>query len=151
MSNRVGLRHGEVSRVVEWIKSHEPTIWCIAGASIVAFIASVIAVPLLVVRIPSDYFAHRRRHREQRPDPRSVVRGVLLIGKNLVGYVFIAAGIMMLVLPGPGMVTILTGVMLLNFPGKYRLERWIVSRRPVLRSVNRLRRRAGRPPLFLER
>jgi hypothetical protein len=37
--------------------------------------------------------------------------------------------------------------MLLNFPGKYRLERWIAARRPVLRSINWLRRRAGRAPL----
>jgi len=57
------------------------------------------------------------------------------------------AGIIMLVLPGQGIFTILIGIMLLNFPGKYRLERWIVARRPVLRSINWLRRRAGRAPL----
>jgi hypothetical protein len=74
----------------------------------------------------------------------------LLIGRNLLGYVFIVAGILMLVTPGQGMLTILIGLTLVNFPRKYRLERWIVSRRPVLRSVNWLRRRAGCPPLSLE-
>jgi hypothetical protein len=75
----------------------------------------------------------------------------LVIGKSLLGYVFIAAGVLMLVLPGQGMLTILVGIILVDFPGKYRLERWIVTRRPVLRFINRLRRRAGRAPLVLAR
>jgi hypothetical protein len=37
--------------------------------------------------------------------------------------------------------------MLLDFPGKYRLERWLATRRAVWRSINWLRRRAGREPL----
>jgi hypothetical protein len=131
----------------EWIHSHRTIIWWIASASIVTFIATLIIVPLLVVRIPSDYFAHGRRLRKQWAGRHSALRWVLLIGKNLFGYVFIVAGIIMLVLPGQGMLTILIGIMLLNFPGKYRLERWFVSRRPVLRSINWLRRRAGQTPL----
>jgi len=136
--------------VVEWIKSHEAALWWIAGGSVVMFIASPIVVPLLVARIPFDYFAHRKRHRKQGAGQHSVVRVALLIGKNVLGYAFIVAGIIMLVLPGQGMLTILIGITLVNFPGRYRLERWFVSRRPVLRSINWLRRRAGQPPLSLE-
>jgi hypothetical protein len=69
--------------------------------------------------------------------------------KNLMGYVLIAAGIAMLVLPGQGMVTMLLGIILVDLPGKYRLERWLVARGPVFRSINWLRRRAGRDPLVL--
>ena len=43
--------------------------------------------------------------------------------------------------------TILVGMMLLNFPGKYQFERWLVTRRPVARSINWLRRRANKGPL----
>ncbi|MDP2898306.1 MAG: PGPGW domain-containing protein [bacterium] len=136
--------------MIKWIQSHRAAIWWIAGASILVFIASLIIVPLLVVRIPSDYFAHRSRHIKPRAGRRSLLRWVLLVGKNLLGYVFVFAGLIMLVLPGQGMVTILIGITLVDFPGKYRFERWVVSRGPVLRSINRLRKRAGRPPLFLE-
>ena len=73
-----------------------------------------------------------------------------MIGKNLLGYIFVVAGLIMLVLPGQGIFTILIGVMLLNFPGKYQLEQWIVARRPVLHSINWLRRRAGRAALVLD-
>jgi hypothetical protein len=60
---------------------------------------------------------------------------------------FIAAGIAMLVLPGQGLLTILIGFLMLDFPGKYRVEKWLVSRRRLLGAINWLRRRAGRVPL----
>jgi hypothetical protein len=53
----------------------------------------------------------------------------------------------MLIVPGQGMLTIAVGLVLTNFPGKFRLERWIATRRSVWRSINWLRRRAGREPL----
>jgi hypothetical protein len=74
----------------------------------------------------------------------------LLVGRNVLGYVFIVVGTAMLVLPGPGILTIVVGIILLNFPGKYRLERWMVELRPVLRSINWLRQRAKKTPIVLE-
>ena len=82
-------------------------------------------------------------------DHHPVARGILLAGQNLLGYTFIVEGIAMLVLPGQGMLTILVGIILSDFPSKYKLERWVVTRRPVSRSVNWLGRRAERPPLVL--
>ena len=54
----------------------------------------------------------------------------------------------MLVLPGQGILTILIGIMFINFPGKYRLERWVVLRAPVLNVINKMRHRAGHAPLI---
>jgi len=62
----------------------------------------------------------------------------------------LVAGIAMLVLPGQGVLTIVIGIMLLDFPGKYRFERSLAARRPVLRSINWLRRRANRPLLHVD-
>ncbi len=59
----------------------------------------------------------------------------------------ILLGIVLLVLPGQGVLTILLGIAVAEFPGKYRLERWVLSRRPVLRAVNGLRRGRRRAPL----
>jgi len=136
--------------MVQWIQSHEVILWWLAAVSIVTFVSTLVAVPLLVVKIPSDYFAHGRHTRVQWADLHAVVRWMLLLAKNLLGYILIAAGILMLVLPGQGMLTIVAGIMLLNFPGKYKLERWIVSHRPVLQSINWARQRAGKAPLVLE-
>ena len=133
--------------MIEWIQSNETALLWLAVSTVITFMATLIVVPILVVRIPSDYFSRTRRHHKLWANHHPVVRAMLLIGKNALGYIFVVAGIIMLVLPGQGIFAILIGIMLLNFPGKYRLERWIAARRPVLRSINWLRRRAGRAPL----
>ena len=75
---------------------------------------------------------------------------MLLAAKNLLGYLLIVAGIAMLLLPGQGVLTMLLGFIMVDLPGKYRFERWLVARPLVLRSINMLRRRAGREPLILD-
>jgi hypothetical protein len=130
--------------MIEWIQGNETVLWWLAASTVITFIATLIAVPILVVRIPSDYFSRRNNHPRLWADHHPVVRAMLLTGKNALGLVFVVVGIIMLALPGQGIFTILIGIMLLNFPGKYRLEWWVVTRGPVLRSINWLRRRAGR-------
>lgn len=139
-----------VGPIVDWIRANEAMLFALAGASTFVFMATLIAVPWLAVRLPYDYFAHRKRRPVPRTDQHPVFRGVLIAGKNLLGAAFVLVGLAMLVLPGQGLLTILAGIVLLDFPGKYRLEYWVVSRRPVLRSINWLRRRAGRPPLIVK-
>ena len=76
-----------------------------------------------------------------------LVRCVVLLIKNLLGFVFILLGLAMLVLPGQGLLTLLIGVLLLNVPGKYRFERWLIQQPSVNKAVSWLRQRAGRRPL----
>ena len=141
--------NSEANHMIQWIQGHETILWWMAAVSAVTFVSTLVVVPLLVVKIPSDYFTHERRKSALWADRHAAVRWLLLLAKNLLGYILVAAGTVMLVLPGQGMLTIIAGIMLLNFPGKYRLERWIVSRRPVLQSINWARRRGGQPPLVL--
>jgi len=134
--------------MLNWITIDETTIWYLAAFSIVSFIATLLLVPVLVIRIPEDYFAEKKRHRwEPWAHEHPLIRWSLLIAKNSLGYIIIVLGIAMLVLPGQGILTILIGIMFINFPGKYRLERWVVMRAPVLNTINKLRQRAGRAPL----
>ena len=133
----------------EWIALNETALWWLAALSAASFVGTIALVPFLVIRIPEDYFAATRRHRwEPWAHQHPVIRWSLLITKNIAGYFFITLGIAMLVLPGQGTLTIIIGIMFINFPGKYRLERWIVTRGPVLHTINRLRRRAGHAPLI---
>ena len=132
--------------MAEWAHSHETLLWWLAAASLVTFVATLVIVPWLVVRIPPDYFLPKKRRRRPRTGLRRMRHWALLTVRNVLGYALVAAGIPMLPLPGQGLLTILIGITLLSFPGKYRLERWVVTRKPVLRSVNWLRRRAGKSP-----
>ena len=67
--------------------------------------------------------------------------------KNVLGVVLILLGILMLLTPGQGILTILIGVLLVNVPGKFAMERWVVTRPGVLRTLNRFRAKIGRPPI----
>ncbi len=109
-------------------------------------VVALIATPWVVTRLPADYFDHQKReawHRKGGEPPAALLLGLL---KNIVGALLLALGVVMLVTPGQGLLTILVGLLLMNFPGKYRLERWLVQRPGVLKSLNWLRKRRGVPP-----
>jgi hypothetical protein len=129
---------------VDW---HSILGW-LALVSVVTFAGSMILVPYMAVRIPADYFHAPRRGRTAWGRRHPVLRLLLALFKNLLGFVLVLAGILMLFLPGQGLLTILIGTLFMNFPGKYRLERALVARGPVLRGINWIRLRAGREPLL---
>jgi hypothetical protein len=122
----------------------------LAAASALMFAVSILVIPLVAARIPADYFcAHRRGPtgwRKRHPGLRLCV----LVLKNVLGLALVLAGVLMLFLPGQGLLTIFLAIMLMDFPGKYRLERYIISRGPVLRGINWLRQRSGVAPLVVE-
>jgi hypothetical protein len=136
--------------MLAWIRTHEVLLGWLSAASVLVFVGSLIAVPWLIVRIPADYFVARRRGGDDRP-ARSRWRWTLLILKNVFGVVLILAGVAMLVLPGQGILAILVGLMCLDVPGKYGLELRLVRQRPVIGSINWVRRKAGRAPLQVPR
>ena len=117
----------------------------------ITFLATLIAIPWLVIRIPADYFSYAKRRRQTKHSNHPLVQLALVILKNVLGTVFIMTGILMLVLPGQGVLTIVIGITCLDFPGKYQLERKLVSFRPVLRSINWLRQKAKRDTLKLDK
>ena len=57
----------------------------------------------------------------------------------------------MLALPGQGLLTLLVGLSLLDLPHRRSIELWVLRRGPVLRSLNWVRRKAGKAPLELPR
>ncbi len=52
-------------------------------------------------------------------------------------------------IPGPGIITVVLGLMLLDFAEKRRWARWVISRPPIFRAVNGLRRKYRKPPFTL--
>ncbi|MBL9077819.1 MAG: hypothetical protein JNL08_09960 [Planctomycetes bacterium] len=115
--------------------------------SLASAVLTVLLLPVVVVRLPADYFTASRRDLARRRGPLLWLEHAL---RNLVGVLFVLAGVAMLVLPGQGLLTILIGLLLIDFPGKRALERRLVRRPSVLAFLNRLRARRGRPPLQVE-
>lgn len=122
--------------------------WWLIVFSTVSFVGSLLVVPFIVVRIPHDYFLAPRRQASSWGLRSLILRAIIVALKNIFGFLLFLAGVAMLVLPGQGILTILIGLAFMNFPGKYRLERFLISRKPVLRSINWIRRRRGVEPLL---
>lgn len=118
----------------------------LVGLSVASIVLVAVAVPIVAITLPADYF--RRRERALLPlwTRHPLLHGPLLIVKNSVALVLIAFGVALLLLPGQGLLTILIGVLMLDFPGKYRLERWLLYRPRIVRTLNRIRARAGKAP-----
>jgi len=113
------------------------------------FVGTLIVIPFILVRLPPDYF-DERHPRQWMANYHPVLRLAGRIAKNAAGAVFLAIGIVLLFLPGQGILTILIGVSLLDFPGKRYIERRIVGHATVLKAVNSLREKYGKPPLTVK-
>ena len=114
-------------------------LYGLATISIIFLVLSILFIPYLVARIPADYFLTPSK--SEKIKSRSWHSIIWLLLRNLFGAFLILAGIIMLVLPGQGILTILAGLFVMYFPGKYKLERYIVSKPAVLNSLNWIRRR----------
>ena len=133
---------------VHWLEEHAALSTALVAASIVMVIASVWGVHHFLVTIPPAYFTHEHVRLERWKDLHPALRWSLLVGKNLLGWLLIVMGLVMLFTPGQGVLSLLLGVCLVDLPGKRTLERKIIERPTVLRVVNAMRARAGRPPLY---
>ena len=123
-------------------ESIDPTVAAIAvGSSIGLFVIGVLSVPIVIARLPVDYFT---RDDTQGDTVKHVFSKPL---RNVLGVLLVLVGIAMLVLPGQGILAILLGLSLIDFPGKRKLLLRLVQRRPIQRVMNAIRRRAHKPPL----
>lgn len=120
--------------------------WLFTGS----ILASVIAVPWVIVRLPADYFRHGRPPRPPFAGYSPPVRMALLAGKNLLGLALVGVGLIFLLMPGQGLIVILIGVLLLDFPRKKQLERWLITRGPILKLANWLRHQWRKEPLQVD-
>jgi len=118
--------------------------WLLLG-SLGGLVIGLLLTPILVTRIPPDYFLYRRRHSADRRYP--VLNLILLVVKNVIGAAFVLAGLLLLFLPGQGLITLLLGLMIMDYPGKFALERWLIQRPHVLPALNWLREKYDHPPL----
>lgn len=134
---------------MQWIEQHSGLLAWLGGLSLLAFIATLIAIPWLVAKIPQDYFLTTRTPKAMRKSGTRKWLSVVL--KNVLGLILLVAGVLMLVLPGQGILTIVLGLSLLDFPGKRPFIRWLVSKPVVYRPLDWLRRKRKAPPLDIPR
>lgn len=126
----------------DWMQSHAGLIFAL---SVVMFVASLIVMVVLIIRMPEDHFLRKRERPWKQSHP--ALRVGLAVVRNVLGAALLLVGLIMLLTPGQGVLCILVGISLLDIPGKRKLETKIVQRETVHKSINWIRRKAGRPPL----
>lgn len=107
--------------------------------SIAMFVGSLVAIPILVRRLPPDHFARP-------PQERSLWAKIL---RNGLGALLVLAGIAMLVLPGQGLVAIVFGLSIMDLSIKDRILRRLLVQKHIQECVQRIRSKAGKPPLVI--
>ncbi len=135
-----------LSSVQQYVSTE--TLVTLTALSVVFFVGSLIAIPFILVRLPTDFFDTRvpRRWMENH---HPVLRLLGHLVKNVVGAIFLFAGFLMLFLPGQGVLTMLIGVTMLDFPGKRRMEAKMIGQPAVLSTINNMRQKFGKPPLTI--
>lgn len=117
--------------------------------TVVSIVVSYGLIVVGMIKIPADYFSSSYV-REIKTDKHFSVRWAALIGKNIVGFLLIITGIVMIFTPGPGVPTILLGLIMMDIPGKRPLEAKLIQRPMVLSAVNELRAKYNKPPLIMD-
>ena len=113
----------------------------------VIVVASVVMLPVILVRMPADYLVREASNPTRWRQGHPVTWWTLRVLKNICGVLLLLAGAVMLITPGQGILTILIGVGLIDLPGKRRFELWLVGRPRVLATINWWRQKSGQPPL----
>jgi hypothetical protein len=117
----------------------------LGALSLITFFGPLMLLPVLLIRIPEDYFVRDEAYRFRRG-----VGGILFhLIKNSLGLIFLVMGFIMLFIPGQGLLTILAGLWLMDLPGKRALEIRMIRTQAIHKGIDYIRRKAGKPSLML--
>jgi hypothetical protein len=133
----------------------ESLTWSNIGLGVGLFLGSLlisfVAIAIVMVKIPANYFSSHYKQ-DFLPGSPWLVRWGAVILKNILGLFLIFLGVLLSLpgVPGQGILTILLGLIMIDIPGKRPLEARIIKRPTVLAAVNNLRGRYSKPPLELD-
>ena len=129
--------------VYDSIVQHSHLLGIVATVSMILLLLSIIATPRIVSLLPVDYLVRHDKPSLKHP----AIRLLVDVTRTCLGATLIVSGLIMMIIPGPGLVTLVLGISVARFPGKRKLMQKLGSHRTVYRSLNWMRRRHGKPPL----
>lgn len=133
----------------EWLHWGDAWVAWVFGLSVFTLVVSALLVPVLVRRMPADYFLERRPITETIQASHPIGTVLIKILKTILGALLVVAGLIMLITPGQGILTILVGIILMDFPGKRSIELRLIQLPPLWKAIHWIRHRAGREDLQL--
>jgi len=122
---------------------YQDIIISISIISGVLFIASIIFIPTFIKKMPVDYFINKSYHQIK---INSFKDFIIFSIKNIIGFILVLAGIIMLFTPGQGIISIIIGLFLMQFKGKYKLEKKLINNDISFKALNWIRAKRNKPP-----
>lgn len=138
------------SEVFGWLVHRPEVVGKIVLVSVLLAFVSVVMMVVAITKMSPDYFVSRKPPSESWRGRHPLLSIFFKVLKSLTGLTLLISGIAMLVLPGQGVLTILVGISLLDFPGKRKMERYMVQRRHVLKTINWIRAKAKQAPVIVD-
>lgn len=120
-------------------------LW-LTGISLLTFALSLVLLPYLVRKIPSNYFLQLSKEQPTVANYRAKHLLLYLI-RNIFGFFLLISGIAMLFLPGQGLITIFIALLLLDFPLKRRVIIYLVSLEKIQTAINWIRKKSKSKPV----
>lgn len=118
----------------------------LALLSLITFILSLLLLPYIVRKIPSDYFL-KLSNEQPRVKDYDIKSLFILLSRNIFGILLLFSGVAMLFLPGQGLITIFISLLLLDFPGKKRFVTYLTGKKNVQNSINWIRKKSKKKPI----
>ena len=136
-----------LEQIIDLVDEYKSVIFWLSLLSFLIFIFSLVSIKWLVALIPSDYFVSKKDTKFKSEYP--FIWLISMIIKNIIGYVLIIGGVLMLLLPGQGLFTIFIGLMMSNYPGKYYIEKKFIAIPSILKTINWLRKQSNKEPIII--
>ena len=130
--------NNSMNNLLNYIFSNYETMLLISVISMFSFVMSILCIPLIIRRLPYDFFM--LKNITFFPHLPILLRFLIFFIKNAVGILLLAAGIIMLFIPGQGILTIIMGLALMDFPGKRNVEIKLLRLHSVQKTLNWLRK-----------
>ncbi len=127
-----------------WLSGHTLLLGVLASLSAILLVATIVAAPWAVSRLPSNYLLQRL----ERSSKQGIWYSLASVSRALLGFLVTLLGLVMLITPGPGVIMLLLGISIAEFPGRNRLLIYLATRPNVLSSLNWMRQRHGKPPFI---
>ncbi len=134
----------KVSASLVFVQQNSFLLQWIAMISALTFVVSLLIIPFIISKLPNDFFSKIREGHTTTNNNSKLYNLILFCLRNIFGFTFLLAGILMLFMPGQGILTIVLGISLMVFPGKRKLVNKLIEQKSVQHGLNWIRRKTGK-------
>lgn len=131
-----------------WVVDNDTLLTWLGIASVAMFLATLLALPIVIARLPPDYFSAGKEPESMWAQSHPALRITMRILRNALGVLLLILGLIFLLTPGQGLLSILVALILIDFPGRRRLVQRVARNRRLLAALNWIRTKRKRPPFL---